>query len=99
VAGAVRSPAARESTASGGLACGSTELRVHAVYAAGRLVAFAHEATLAVHAAARYRSGDVAVPYVDINPHRSRPKWWGYVALAVLLVATIAVVSAALTHT
>jgi hypothetical protein len=38
------------------------------------------------------------VPYIDINPHRSKPKWWGYVALAVLLVATIVVVSAALTH-
>jgi hypothetical protein len=38
------------------------------------------------------------VPYIDINPNRSRPKWWGYMALAVLLVATIAVVSAALTR-
>jgi len=38
------------------------------------------------------------VPYFDINPHRSRPKWWGYVALAVLLVVTVGVVVAALTH-
>jgi hypothetical protein len=38
------------------------------------------------------------MPYVDINPHRHRPKWWGYVVLAVLLVATVAVVVAALTR-
>jgi hypothetical protein len=38
------------------------------------------------------------VPYIDINPHRSKPKWWSYAALAVLLVATIAVVTAALAH-
>ncbi|MDQ1059901.1 hypothetical protein QFZ23_003802 [Arthrobacter globiformis] len=37
------------------------------------------------------------MPYVDINPHRSRPKWWGYVGLSILLVITAAVVVAALT--
>ncbi|WP_290369789.1 hypothetical protein [Arthrobacter sp. Bi83] len=36
------------------------------------------------------------MPYIDINPHRSRPKWWSYVLLAVLLVVTAAVVAAAL---
>ena len=36
------------------------------------------------------------VPYIDINPHRSRPKWWSYVALGLLLVLTTAVVGAAL---
>jgi hypothetical protein len=45
-----------------------------------------------------FKSGEVGVPYVDINPHRSRPKWWGYVALGILLVVTVAVVVTALTH-
>lgn len=36
------------------------------------------------------------MPYVDINPHRNRPKWWSYVVLGILLVATVAVVAAAL---
>ena len=36
------------------------------------------------------------MPYVDINPHRSGPKWRGYALLAVLLVLTAAVVAAAL---
>jgi hypothetical protein len=45
-----------------------------------------------------YGTSEVAVPYIDINPHRSRPKWWGYLALGVLLVVTVAVVTAALTH-
>jgi hypothetical protein len=36
------------------------------------------------------------MPYVDINPHRRRPKWWGYVGLGILLVITAAVVVAAL---
>lgn len=38
------------------------------------------------------------MPYVDINPHKGRPKWVGYTILAVLLVLTVAVVVAALTH-
>ena len=38
------------------------------------------------------------MPYVDINPHRGRPKWVGYAILAVLLVLTVGVVSAALMH-
>jgi len=38
------------------------------------------------------------MPYVDINPHKGRPKWVGYAILAVLLVVTAAVVSAALVH-
>lgn len=38
------------------------------------------------------------MPYVDINPHKRRPKWVGYTILAVLLVLTVAVVAAALTH-
>ena len=36
------------------------------------------------------------MPYVDINPHRSGPKWPGYVLLVILLVLTAAVVVAAL---
>ena len=36
------------------------------------------------------------MPYVDINPHRSGPKWRGYLLLAVLLVLTAGVVAAAL---
>lgn len=40
--------------------------------------------------------GGVDVPYIDINPHRSRPKWWSYLALGLLLVVTSAVVGAAL---
>jgi len=38
------------------------------------------------------------MPYVDINPHKGRPKWVGYAILAVLLVVAAAVVSAALVH-
>ena len=36
------------------------------------------------------------MPYVDINPHKGRPKWQGYAVLVVLLVLTAAVVGAAL---
>lgn len=36
------------------------------------------------------------MPYVDINPHKSRPKWQGYTLLAVLILLTTAVVAAAL---
>lgn len=36
------------------------------------------------------------MPYLDINPHRSRPKWAAYVGLAVLAVATAVVVALAL---
>jgi hypothetical protein len=39
----------------------------------------------------------MTVPYVDINPHRSRPKWWAYVGLALLTVAAGCVVFMALT--
>jgi hypothetical protein len=28
------------------------------------------------------------VPYIDINPHRSRPKWPAYLGLGILAVAT-----------
>lgn len=38
------------------------------------------------------------MPYIDINPHKGRPKWQGYVALTALLVITMSVVAAALTH-
>jgi hypothetical protein len=38
------------------------------------------------------------MPYVDINPHKSRRKWQSYAVLAVLLVLTAAVVAAALTR-
>jgi hypothetical protein len=37
------------------------------------------------------------LPYIDINPHRSRPKWWAYTGLLVLAVATVAIVVLALT--
>ena len=36
------------------------------------------------------------MPYVDINPHKGRPKWQGYAVLVVLLFLTTAVVGAAL---
>lgn len=36
------------------------------------------------------------MPYIDINPHKSRPKWQGYAVLVVLLIVTAAVVGAAL---
>jgi hypothetical protein len=39
------------------------------------------------------------VPYNDINPHRQRPKWLGYIVLAVLTALTVIVVIAALTGT
>lgn len=38
----------------------------------------------------------VGVPYIDINPHRSRSKWWSYIAIGILLVVTTGVVAAAL---
>ncbi|MDQ0632850.1 hypothetical protein QFZ40_000759 [Arthrobacter pascens] len=38
------------------------------------------------------------MPYVDINPHKRRPKWQAYAILAVLLVLTAAVVTHALTR-
>lgn len=38
------------------------------------------------------------MPYVDINPHKGRPKWVGYAVLTVLLLVTVSVVSAALIH-
>jgi hypothetical protein len=38
------------------------------------------------------------MPYIDINPHKGRPKWQAYVTLAVLLVLTATVVVAALTR-
>ncbi|MDQ0925665.1 hypothetical protein QF038_004173 [Pseudarthrobacter sp. W1I19] len=37
------------------------------------------------------------MPYIDINPHRQRPKWLGYLILAVLAVLTATVIIAALT--
>lgn len=37
------------------------------------------------------------MPYVDINPHKGRPKWQGYIVLVVLIALTAAVVGAALT--
>lgn len=36
------------------------------------------------------------MPYIDINPHKGRPKWQGYAVLVVLLVLTTGVVLAAL---
>ena len=42
-------------------------------------------------------TGSLALPYIDINPHRKRPKWWAYVGLAILAVVTLAVVVLALT--
>lgn len=38
------------------------------------------------------------MPYIDINPHKGRPKWQGYAVLSVLLVLTVAVVMAALSR-
>jgi hypothetical protein len=38
------------------------------------------------------------VPYIDINPHKGRPKWQAYTVLAVLLILTAGVVTAALTR-
>lgn len=39
-----------------------------------------------------------AMPYIDINPHKARPKWQAYTVLVVLLALTAAVVGAALTR-
>lgn len=36
------------------------------------------------------------MPYIDINPHRNRPKWLGYVVLAVLAGLTALVSALAL---
>lgn len=40
---------------------------------------------------------DCRLPYIDINPHKSRPKWMAYLGLAGLLAATIAIVIFVLT--
>lgn len=37
------------------------------------------------------------MPYIDINPHRSRPKWPAYALLGLLLLLTAVVVTMALT--
>lgn len=37
------------------------------------------------------------MPYIDINPHRQRPKWLGYLMLAILAALTATVVILALT--
>jgi hypothetical protein len=42
------------------------------------------------------RPGAITVPYIDINPHRSRPRWRVYVSLGVLALATGFVVFLAL---
>ncbi|MDQ0636386.1 hypothetical protein QFZ40_004357 [Arthrobacter pascens] len=39
------------------------------------------------------------MPYIDINPHRQRPKWLGYLVLAILAALTVIVVIAALAGT
>lgn len=39
------------------------------------------------------------MPYIDINPHKARPKWQSYTVLVLLLVLTSGVVAAALTRT
>lgn len=36
------------------------------------------------------------MPYIDINPHRSRPKWRAYVGLGILAVVTACIVVLAL---
>lgn len=38
------------------------------------------------------------MPYIDINPHRSKPKWRAYAGLAVLAAVTAGVVFLALGH-
>ena len=38
------------------------------------------------------------MPYIDINPHKGRPKWQAYIVLATLLILTAGVVAAALTR-
>ncbi|WP_425550566.1 hypothetical protein [Arthrobacter gyeryongensis] len=41
------------------------------------------------------REVEATMPYVDINPHRQRPKWLSYVGLSVLLLlAVLAVIFA-----
>ena len=41
------------------------------------------------------RCQPLVMPYVDINPHKGRPKWQGYAVLGVLLVLTAIVITAA----
>ena len=36
------------------------------------------------------------MPYIDINPHRTKPKWRAYVGLGILTVLTVGVVFLAL---
>ncbi len=36
------------------------------------------------------------MPYHDINPHRTRPRWQAYLGLAILSVLTVGVVLMAL---
>jgi hypothetical protein len=37
------------------------------------------------------------MPYIDINPHRRRPKWVAYSGLGILTIMTAVVVVLALT--
>ena len=37
------------------------------------------------------------MPYIDINPHRRRPKWLAYAGLSILTVVCAVVVFLALT--
>lgn len=38
------------------------------------------------------------MPYVDINPHKTKSRWPAYAGLAVLLIVTIATVALVLTN-
>ena len=61
----------------------------------GRYRSQAHDNPLNTPASTR-KNDRVPMPYVDINPHKQRPKWVGLLILAVLSLATAAVVVMAL---
>ncbi|WP_286198864.1 hypothetical protein [Arthrobacter sp. StoSoilB22] len=36
------------------------------------------------------------LPYVDINPHKTGPKWPAYIGLVIIIIITAAIVALAL---
>lgn len=55
------------------------------------------QSPVSVHEAGRPGSGGLGMPYIDINPHRRRPRWLAYVVLGILAAACAVVVFLALT--
>lgn len=53
--------------------------------------------TLSITPGVLLKGHENLLPYIDINPHKTGPKWPAYLGFAVLVAATIAIVTLALT--